>query len=70
MVIEGIKIREEEFNIYESRVRSSGVDFMPPRQRIEGEDRSLYFYDFDNHLFELHTGMLSERLARYAGGKL
>jgi fosfomycin resistance protein FosX len=28
-----------------------------------------YFYDYDNHLFELHTGTLEERLARYAEGK-
>jgi catechol 2,3-dioxygenase-like lactoylglutathione lyase family enzyme len=60
------KIREEEFEIYESRVQTLGVDFKPPRTRVEGEGRSLYFYDFDNHLFELHTGTLSERLARYA----
>jgi hypothetical protein len=30
---------------------------------------SLYFYDDDNHLFELHTGTLAERLERYAKGK-
>lgn len=60
------KIPEEEFDVYESRVRASGVDFKLPRPRVEGEGRSLYFYDFDNHLFELHTGTLSGRLARYA----
>ncbi|MHB8918159.1 MAG: FosX/FosE/FosI family fosfomycin resistance hydrolase [Desulfocucumaceae bacterium] len=60
------KIREEEFDVYESRVLALGIDFKPPRPRVEGEGRSLYFYDFDNHLFELHTGTLSERLARYA----
>ncbi|SMC33448.1 FosX/FosE/FosI family fosfomycin resistance hydrolase [Sporomusa malonica] len=59
------KIREEDFEIYEARVRGLGVDFEPPRSRVEGEGRSLYFYDFDNHLFELHTGTLAERLARY-----
>jgi catechol 2,3-dioxygenase-like lactoylglutathione lyase family enzyme len=60
------KIPEEEFEAYESRVRALGVDTRPPRPRVEGEGRSLYFYDFDNHLFELHTGTLPERLARYA----
>ena len=59
------KINDEEFDIYESRVLALGIDFMPPRPRVEGEGRSLYFYDYDNHLFELHTGTLSERLARY-----
>ncbi|MFZ5643417.1 MAG: FosX/FosE/FosI family fosfomycin resistance hydrolase [Bacillota bacterium] len=62
------KIREEEFDVYQSRVQALGVDFRPPRPRVEGEGRSLYFYDFDNHLFELHTGTLSERLARYVRG--
>ena len=36
------------------------------RTRVEGEGRSLYFHDFDNHLFEFHTGTLEQRLATYA----
>lgn len=32
------------------------------------EGQSLYLYDFDNHLFELHTGTLEQRLALYAQG--
>ncbi len=59
------KISEDDFAVYEARVRVLGVDCKPPRPRVEGEGRSLYFYDFDNHLFELHTGTLSERLERY-----
>ncbi len=35
------------------------------RSRVEGEGRSLYFYDYDNHLFELHTGTLFQRLQKY-----
>ncbi len=35
-----------------------------PKSMTEG--RSLYFYDYDNHLFELHSGTLEQRLARYA----
>lgn len=60
------QICDEEFNAYEARIHALGVDIKPSRPRVEGEGRSLYFYDFDNHLFELHTGSLSERLARYA----
>ncbi|MEZ0471230.1 FosX/FosE/FosI family fosfomycin resistance thiol transferase [Luteimonas salinilitoris] len=33
--------------------------------RIRGEGLSLYFHDFENHLFELHTGTLEQRLAAY-----
>lgn len=58
-------IKETEFEDYEERVKALGVDVRPPRPRVAGEGRSLYFYDFDNHLFELHTGTLAERLKRY-----
>lgn len=64
------KICDEEFEVYESRVREFGLDVKPPRPRVKGEGRSLYFYDFDNHLFELHTGTLSERLERYLNSKV
>ena len=59
------KIPEADFETYQSRIQQLGVDFKPPRPRVEGESKSLYFYDFDNHLFEIHTGTLSERLERY-----
>jgi hypothetical protein len=39
-----------------------------PRPRVPGEGRSIYFYDYDSHLFELHTGTLGERLSRYRDG--
>lgn len=59
------KIKEEEFALYEARVKALGVDYRSPRTRVAGEGQSLYFYDFDNHLFELHTGTLEARLKRY-----
>jgi catechol 2,3-dioxygenase-like lactoylglutathione lyase family enzyme len=59
-------VDEDELAIYESRLIAAGVEVKPPRPRVEGEGRSLYFYDFDNNLFELHTGTLHERLERYA----
>ena len=49
----------------EAKLRSLGVEVRPPRPRVEGEGESLYFYDFDNNLFELHTGTLEQRLERY-----
>lgn len=63
------KIPEAEFDAFRARVEALGVDILPPRPRVGGEGRSLYFYDYDNHLFELHTGTLAERLARYARGR-
>lgn len=44
------------------------LEIKPSRPRVEGEGQSLYFYDHDNHLFELHTGTLGERLAHYFKG--
>jgi fosfomycin resistance protein FosX len=51
--------------IYADRLSRIGAELLPPRPRVEGEGESLYFYDFDNHLFELHAGSLAQRLARY-----
>jgi catechol 2,3-dioxygenase-like lactoylglutathione lyase family enzyme len=62
------KIGEADLDIYRERIRSLGLDVRESRPRITGEGRSIYFHDYDNHLFELHTGTLGERLARYAQG--
>lgn len=59
------KIAEEDFDLYESRIRSLGLESRTARPRIRGEGRSLYFHDYDNHLFELHTGTLSDRMMAY-----
>lgn len=59
------RIANSEFEKYTERVKSLGVEFRESRNRVEGEGNSLYFYDYDNHLFELHTGTLEQRLARY-----
>ena len=59
-------VDESELPLYQARLEALGVEIRPPRRRVEGEGRSLYFHDFDNHLFELHAGTLEERLARYA----
>lgn len=58
-------VSEHALPHYQARLEVLGVEICPPRSRIEGEGLSLYFYDFDNHLFELHTGTLEQRLARY-----
>ncbi|AOY00779.1 FosX/FosE/FosI family fosfomycin resistance hydrolase [Jeongeupia sp. USM3] len=54
---------------YAARLAALGVEIRPPRPRVDGEGQSLYFYDYDNNLFELHTGTLAHRLAQYRRGQ-
>ncbi|HAB7562161.1 TPA_asm: FosX/FosE/FosI family fosfomycin resistance thiol transferase [Listeria monocytogenes] len=59
------QIQSEEVDEYTERIKALGVEMKPERPRVQGEGRSIYFYDFDNHLFELNAGTLEERLKRY-----
>jgi len=59
-------VSERDFDQYASRIAAFGLDVCPGRPRVEGEGRSIYFYDYDNHLFELHTGNLEDRLTAYS----
>jgi len=61
-------VSESDLPMYQARLEALGVEIRPPRSRVDGEGISLYFYDFDNHLFELHTGTLEQRLTRYGAG--
>ena len=63
------KASNEELLQFKKRLLSIGVEIEDSRPRVEGEANSLYFYDFDNHFFEIHTGTLEDRLRRYATGK-
>jgi catechol 2,3-dioxygenase-like lactoylglutathione lyase family enzyme len=63
------KIDAEDIEHYRERIASLGLEVRESRTRVDGEGRSLYFHDRDNHLFELHTGTLGERLERYAKGR-
>ena len=63
------RIAPEEYHRCLEAVRSLGLELRESRPRVAGEGRSIYFYDDDNHLFELHTGTLNERLARYRMGR-
>ena len=47
------------------QIRALGLEVNEGRARVDGEGQSIYFYDHDNHMFELHTGTLAERLQRY-----
>lgn len=59
------KITDEDYELYAAKIKSLDLDVKEGRSRVEGEGRSLYFYDYDNHLFELHTGTLDRRLQSY-----
>lgn len=62
------RVDEADLPAYRARLEALGAEVRPPRPRVEGEGQSLYVHDFDNHLFELHTGTLEQRLARYRTG--
>lgn len=61
------QIAEADLEAYRAKAIAAGAELRPDRPRVDGEGRSMYFYDFDNHLFELHAGTLETRLERYAG---
>ncbi len=63
------KIADTDFDEYVERIKKAGLEIRIGRARVEGEAKSVYFHDFDNHLFELHTGTLSERLKTYTSSK-
>lgn len=58
-------VEEEDLPLFHSKIRTLGLDIAPSRSRDPQEGQSIYFYDYDNHLFELHTGDLATRLIYY-----
>jgi catechol 2,3-dioxygenase-like lactoylglutathione lyase family enzyme len=61
-------VEEEALPFFESKIQSLELTILPGRPRNLREGRSIYFYDYDNHLFELHTGDLATRLDYYNEG--
>ncbi|MEL5900523.1 fosfomycin resistance hydrolase FosXCC [Clostridium sporogenes] len=59
------KIDESDYGMYLKRIENLGLEIKVGRERVIGEGNSIYFYDYDNHLFELHTGTLETRLHHY-----
>lgn len=60
------KMGAKEYDDRLERIRALGLEVREGRSRVEGEGQSIYFYDYDNHMFELHSGTLQDRLKRYA----
>lgn len=63
------KMGPDDYEDRLARIRSLGLKVREGRARVAGEGHSIYFYDHDNHMFELHSGTLEQRLARYAQGR-
>ena len=59
------KVSVEQLEKSKLAIEKLRLEFRESRPRVSGEGQSLYFHDYDNHLFELHTGTLEERLAAY-----
>lgn len=59
------KIEPAQIDTYLAALQRLDLEIRLPRPRVTGEGESIYFYDYDNHTFELHTGTLAERLDRY-----
>ena len=59
-------VPEHEIPEFKLRLAGLDVEFCTERSRVDGEGVSLYFYDYDNNLLELHSGTLEERLRAYA----
>lgn len=58
-------VSEKDFKNYEKKIIKLRLKIKPTRPRIKGEGKSIYFYDYDNHLFELHAGNLKTRVKYY-----
>lgn len=59
------QIADEDYDDRLACIQALGLDVREGRSRVAGEARSIYFYDHDNHMFELHSGTLAQRLASY-----
>lgn len=60
------QVRRQDLPALRKTITGLGLDIRPPRSRVAGEGDSIYFYDDDGHLFELHAGSLRERLSVYS----
>ncbi len=60
------KMAPDDYDDRLQRIKALGLEVREGRSRVEGEGHSIYFYDQDKHMFELHSGTLEERLKRYA----
>tara|TARA_B110000046_G_scaffold69363_1_gene77413 strand:+ start:2530 stop:2913 length:384 start_codon:yes stop_codon:yes gene_type:complete len=60
------KMTPDDYNDRLQRIPARGLELKEGRSRVEGKGRSIYCIDNDNHMFELHSGTLQERLRCYS----
>ncbi|WP_168119029.1 metallothiol transferase FosB [Paenibacillus sp. HB172176] len=58
-------IAEEDYETTLKRLEDLNVEMFAGRPRDVRDKKSIYFLDPDGHMFELHTGTLTERLDYY-----
>lgn len=58
-------IDEKEYDSTLEKLRNLDVDVQEGRPRFEEEGKSIYFRDFDGHLFEFHTKSREDRIEFY-----
>lgn len=58
-------VSENELDVVAEKLRNLGIESQMARAGTSA--KSLYFVDYDNHLFELHTGQLERELAGSLG---
>ncbi len=59
------QVAEKDLSLFKAKLKALELEILPGRPRHPLEGNSIYFYDYDNHLFELHTGSLMTRLHYY-----
>lgn len=58
-------VSDDEFEIYVQKLQDLNLEIKPARPRKQDEGKSVYFYDYDNNLFEIHCGTLERRVKFY-----
>lgn len=59
------KISNFDGESYLEKIKNLNLELRKPMNRSIDKEYSIYFYDYDNNLFELHTETLEKRLASY-----
>jgi catechol 2,3-dioxygenase-like lactoylglutathione lyase family enzyme len=60
-----LSVPSEKMEELNHRLSEADVEVVTSRPRIDQEASSIYFYDYDDHLFELHSGRIDQRLKYY-----